>query len=109
MFRVAVFFGEAETLGEMRADLSAVKHSEWRPRRFSSDCSAVAIVDLPAPDRPVNQTTNPWLKLLLRGSPQRSLIDRSRAPNKLSIRTPMTKITTSKRAGCCASELFFAD
>src|SRR5436309_3019549 len=40
---------------------SPSRSSECRPRRVSSDCSAFAMVDLPAPDRPVNQTTNPWL------------------------------------------------
>src|SRR5579859_3302123 len=41
--------------------------SECRPRRVSSVCRAFAMVDLPAPDRPVNQTTNPWLIALLPG------------------------------------------
>src|SRR5437660_826324 len=43
--------------------------SAWRPRRSSSAASALAIVDLPAPESPVNQTTKPLLMLRSRAGP----------------------------------------
>src|SRR5215471_12622748 len=38
---------------------SPSRTSAWRPRSASSACSRLAIVDLPAPERPVSQITKP--------------------------------------------------
>src|SRR5215469_9335083 len=39
---------------------SPSRTSAWRPRSASSACSMLATVDLPAPERPVSHTTQPF-------------------------------------------------
>src|SRR5215471_8095600 len=48
---------------------SPSRTSAWRPRSASSACSRLATVDLPAPERPVSQTTNPFPSLIEFSSP----------------------------------------
>ena len=57
--RVAVLLREAEALREVRADGVAVEVLDDQAARSSSGPTRCAIVDLPDPERPVNQSVKP--------------------------------------------------
>src|SRR5215831_13823943 len=52
-------FEKPRPLDRLVRTSSPSRTSAGRPRSASSACSRLAIVDLPAPDRPVSQTTKP--------------------------------------------------
>ena len=69
---VAVGAREREAGGEERADLVAVEQLDRALGRRGACASAVASVDLPAPERPVSQTMPPLSRSRAAISPERA-------------------------------------
>src|SRR2546425_8572913 len=100
--RVAVFFGEAETLGEMRADLVAVEQLGVAPAMSQLGLQRGRdgrFARAREPGEPHDET----LAHASPPRPHRRLIAASNTPDSPSMATPMTKITTIMASSCSVS------
>src|SRR5207245_3915705 len=106
---VAVLLGEAQSFGEVGTDLVAVEQlgvapatRELRLERGRDRGFARAGQPREPDDESPGHASPP-------SSPQRCRTDRSTAPKRLSLTTPMTKITIIKASSCCVSSRFLAN